>query len=119
MAPESQTCWIMGGVLCPPVQSDGAETEHGDGTAELLEEPDGLAHDQSVKPPAATWTDPESDVKGNAGQSRTDPWACQVPDEAAGDRFEDARGGGTPQHRDIACGGEKRQYGILMILSNL
>lgn len=109
----------MGGVLCRPVQSDGAETEHSDGTAELLEELDGLAHEQSVKPPAATRTDPERDVKGNARQARADPRARQVLEEAAGDRSEDARGAGTPQHRDIACGGEERWCGILMILSML
>lgn len=109
----------MGGVLCQPVQSDGAETEHGDGTAELLEELDGLAHDQSVKPPAATWTDPERDVKGNARQARADPRARQVLDEAAGDGLEDARGAGTPQHCDVACGREERRYGILMIPSIL
>lgn len=109
----------MGGVLCQPVQSDGAETEHGDGTAELLEEPDSLAHDQSVKPPAATRTDPQRHVKGEARQARADPWAGQVLDEAAGDRFEDAGGAGTPQHGDIACAGKKRQYGILMMGSNL
>lgn len=104
----------MGEVLCRPVQSDGAETEHGDGTAELLEELDGLTHDQSVKPPAAMWTDPERDVKGNARQARADPRARQVLDEAAGDRFEDARGASAPQHRNIACGGEERWYCILM-----
>lgn len=109
----------MGGVLCRPVQSDGAEAEHGDGTAELLQELDSLAHDQSVKPPAATWTDPERDVKGNACQARADPRARQVLDEAAGGRFEDAGGAGAPQHHDIACGGKESWYGILMILSIL
>lgn len=109
----------MGGVLCRPVQSDGAETEHGDGTAELLEELDDLAHHQSVQPPATAWIDPERDVKGNARQARADPRASQVFDEAAGDRFENARGAGAPQHHDIACGGEERVYGILMILSIL
>lgn len=100
--------FIKSGFPCQPVQSDGAEAEHGDGAVELLEELDGLADDQSVKPPAAAGADPQRDVEGNARQAGAHPRARQVLDEAAGDRFKDAGGAGAPQHGGVACGGEGR-----------
>lgn len=104
---------VAGGVPRWPVQSDGAEAEHSDGAVELLEELDSLAHNQSVKPPAAAGADPERDVEGNARQARADPRARQVLDEAAGDRFKDARGAAAPQHGTIAWGGEARGYSMI------
>ncbi len=73
-----------------------------------MEELDGLAQHQSVKPPAAARTGSECNVEGNADQAGADPRACQVLDESVCHRFKDLCAAGAPQHRGISCGEEKR-----------
>lgn len=90
-----------------PVECDGAETQHGDGAKEFMEELDDLADHQRVKPPAATRAGPQRHIEGNAHQACTDPWTRQVLDEAIGHRFKDIRAAGAPQHCGVTCG-EKR-----------
>lgn len=79
-----------------------------------MEELDGLAEQQSVKPPAAARTGTQRQVEGNAHQAGADPRARQVLDEAVGDRFEDAGAAGAPQHCGVACvDGERGALGWL------
>lgn len=72
-----------------------------------MEELDGLAEHQSVKPPAAARAGSERHVEGNAHQAGADTRARQVLDESVGHGLEDVRAAGAPQHRGITCGGKR------------
>lgn len=72
-----------------------------------MEELEGLAEQQRVKPPAAAGAGSKRHVKGDAHQASADPRACQVLHKAIGHRFKDIRAAGAPQHRGIAC--ERRE----------
>lgn len=91
-----------------PVERDGTETEHGGRAEEFMEELDGLAEYQSVKPPAAARAGSERNVEGDAHQAGADSWARQVLDEAVGHGFKDICAAGAPQDRGISCGEEER-----------
>ena len=69
-----------------------------------MEELDGLAQHQSVKPPAAAGAGAERHVEGDAHHAGTDTRARQVLDEAIGHGFKDACAAGAPQHCGISCG---------------
>lgn len=68
-----------------------------------MEELDGLAEQQSVKPPTAARAGTEHHVEGNAHQAGADTRACQVLDEAIGHRFKDIRAASAPQNCGISC----------------
>lgn len=99
---SKQTCFLH-----RPVECDGTETEHGGRAEEFMEELDGLADDQRVKPPAAARAGSESDVEGDAHQAGADSRARQVLDEAVGHGFKDICAAGAPQDRGISCGEEE------------
>lgn len=71
-----------------------------------MEELDGLAEQQSVKPPAAARAGSQGHVEGDAQQAGTDTRARQVLDKSVGHGFEDVCAAGAPQHRGISCGEE-------------
>lgn len=71
-----------------------------------MEELDGLAEQQSVKPPAAARAGSKRHVEGNAHQAGADTRARQVLDESVGRRLKDIRAAGAPQHSGISCGEE-------------
>lgn len=73
-----------------------------------MEEFDGLAEQQRVKPQAAAGTGSERRVKGDAHQAGADTRACQVLYESIGHGLEDARVAGAPQHCCITCEEQKR-----------
>lgn len=68
-----------------------------------MEELDGLAEQQSVKPPAAARAGSERNIEGNADQAGADPRTCQVLDESVCHGLKDIRAAGAPQHRGISC----------------
>lgn len=92
-----------------PVECDGTETEQSDRAEKFMEELDGLAEQQRVKPPAAAGAGSERHVEGDAHQAGADARARQVLDEAVCHRFKDIRAAGAPQHRGISCGEEGRE----------
>lgn len=61
-----------------------------------MEELDGLAKQQSLKPPAAARADSERHVERNAHQAGTNSRARQVLDEAIGHGFKDICAAGAP-----------------------
>lgn len=73
-----------------------------------MEELDGLAEYQSVKPPAAPRAGSKCNVKGNTHQAGANTRARQVLDKAVGHGFEHIRAAGAPQHGGITCGEEER-----------
>lgn len=68
-----------------------------------MEELDGLAEDQSVKPPAAPRAGSECDVEGNTHQAGADTRARQVLDKAIGHGLKHICAAGAPQHSGITC----------------
>lgn len=69
-----------------------------------MQELEGLAEDDGVKPPAAAGTGAQCDVEGDAHQAGADPRARHVLHEAVGHRLEDVGAAGAPQHCGVSCG---------------
>lgn len=72
-----------------------------------MQELDGLAEQQSVKPPAAARAGSQRHVERDADQAGADARARQVLDESVGHGFKDIRAAGAPQHRGISCEEER------------
>lgn len=87
-----------------PVECNGAEAEHGGRAEELVQELEGLAEDDGVKPPAAAGAGAQCDVEGDAHQAGADPRARHVLHKAVGHRLEDLGAAGAPQHCGVSCG---------------
>lgn len=68
-----------------------------------MQELEGLAEDDGVKPPAAAGAGAQRNVEGDAHQAGADPRARHVLHKAAGHGLEDARAAGAPQHRGVPC----------------
>lgn len=68
-----------------------------------MQELEGLAEDDGVKPPAAAGAGTQHNVEGHARQAGADPRARHVLHEAAGHGLEDFGAAGAPQHCGVSC----------------
>lgn len=100
---SADLCWANDTTSNWPVERDGAEAEHGGRAEEFVQELEGLAEDNGVKPPAAAGAGAQRDVEGDAHQAGADPRARHVLHEAVGHRLEDVGAAGAPQHCGVSC----------------
>lgn len=73
-----------------------------------MEELEGLAEQQRVKPQAAARAGSKGHIERDTHQAGTNARTCKVLDESIGHGFKDTRAARAPQHGGVTCGEEEK-----------